>query len=609
MGFPPQRLSNFARSDQFLETIEYEERKKRMQRFDQTHKEVSSMKRTLVFTAIILATITQMVVAGSLSFYHSGGNAVALFTNETEQPVDGLVLTFSTAVEPTNSVGVGANMELASADGAKLLFTGDVIPMGVWEVDWPLADASLVAAAWLKDGKVVQEIDVHAPTANITINGSLIDHPIKFSALGSSDPDGKSIVKYTWTWDDGTTAEGYAVSRIYHHWGLHTATLTVVDEDGESSSRSRVFAVHKPTPRSVPALPAGYYLLSFLNIRGNDVVVGDVDNDGQNELVISSESYGGVDATLSVYEFTDGGYVLSWSDRLPYSTGGLYIGDTDNDGQNELLVGASVSSTGGGGDVRIYKYTGSNNYQKVWSDSINAHIDSGGVYVGDADNDGQNEVAVAVSWYGRQVIVYDHTTGNNYTRTWTTSAGDGKDIVIGDANNDGKNEIIAGWGYSSLGTRMYEFQGGTYHEVWSYNSGYTTRVGIGDIDNDGQNEIMAIGESHKVALQHQGGYSYVAENILPPSDTDRYDGASIGDADNDGQNEIVLLRTAPEIEQAAIIECSNGLYTTSWTSTFGSGSNVYTRYDNCYIGDSDNDGNNEVIFSTDTGVYIYRYRH
>ena len=156
---------------------------------------------------------------------------------------------------------------------------------------------------------------------------------------------------------------------------------------------------------------------------------------------------------------------------------------------------------------------------------------------------------------------------------------------------------------------MYKFAGGSYNEVWTYDSGYTTRVGIGDVDNDGKNELLSIGESHKSVLQHQGGYTYIEQNILDPSDKDRYDGASIGDTDNDGMPEIVLLRTASGIEKATILEYASGVYGASWETTFGSGPNIFTRYDNCYVGDSDNNGQNEIVFSTDSGVYIYRYKH
>ena len=56
-----------------------------------------------------------------------------------------------------------------------------------------------------------------------------------FSAAGSTDPDG-DIASYEWEFGDGGTATGETVVREYDAGGTYTATVTVTDDEGATSS-------------------------------------------------------------------------------------------------------------------------------------------------------------------------------------------------------------------------------------------------------------------------------------------------------------------------------------------------------------------------------------
>lgn len=67
---------------------------------------------------------------------------------------------------------------------------------------------------------------------------------VAFNASASSDRDGQ-IVSYQWTFGDGSTASGMSVSHIYTLAGNYTATLTVTDDFGATSSTSVPIIVNR----------------------------------------------------------------------------------------------------------------------------------------------------------------------------------------------------------------------------------------------------------------------------------------------------------------------------------------------------------------------------
>ena len=68
---------------------------------------------------------------------------------------------------------------------------------------------------------------------------------VKFSAAGSSDPEGGSL-NYFWDFGDGATASGSGVTHSYAAPGVYTATLRVSDGISTSTATTRVFAGNCP---------------------------------------------------------------------------------------------------------------------------------------------------------------------------------------------------------------------------------------------------------------------------------------------------------------------------------------------------------------------------
>ncbi|WP_408095472.1 PKD domain-containing protein [Peredibacter sp. HCB2-198] len=83
-----------------------------------------------------------------------------------------------------------------------------------------------------------------APVASISssVSSGYAPLAVNFDGGASTDPDG-TIASYTWNFGDGTTASGAYVTKTYNNSGNYTATLTVKDNDGATSSATKTINV------------------------------------------------------------------------------------------------------------------------------------------------------------------------------------------------------------------------------------------------------------------------------------------------------------------------------------------------------------------------------
>jgi hypothetical protein len=170
------------------------------------------------------------------------------------------------------------------------------------------------------------------------------------------------------------------------------------------------------------------------------------------------------------------------------------------DGKNNF--GIEIYSASADENIYQYFYNGS-----IWSV---ASIGSGtgamnGVAVGDGDNDGQNEVYAACQDGNIYQCRYSSSTG-----LWTCVpignsglGGPMNSVVVGDADNDGANEVYA----ACTDGFVYEYK--KTLSAWTTiklsnavgNTGAGTplyALAVGDADNDGHMEIYALGQNSHV---------------------------------------------------------------------------------------------------------------
>jgi len=115
-----------------------------------------------------------------------------------------------------------------------------------------------------------------APVARINAPGQLeVGQEGTFDGSASTPAD--RIARYTWSFGDGTTADGTTVRHTYQSASTYNVTLTVIDQDGESNSAGQQVQVvqpGQPTPTATPVPPQAPVINNF-TVSPQEIALGD----------------------------------------------------------------------------------------------------------------------------------------------------------------------------------------------------------------------------------------------------------------------------------------------------------------------------------------------
>jgi serine protease len=205
-------------------------------------------------------------------------------------------------------------------DWAMKTFT---LPSGTYTLRWTYQkDESVwdgLDAGWVDHFNVIYEVSNQLPTANAGSDRSTrVNQSITITGSGS-DPDG-TISAYQWK--EGETVLSDNASFVYTPAteGVHTLTLTVIDDDGATDSDTMVVTV---IANEAPTANAGLDKITTVN-----------------QSISISGSGSDPDGTISSYQWKEGANVLSSSASFNYTptvvgTHTLTLTVTDNDGATD----------------------------------------------------------------------------------------------------------------------------------------------------------------------------------------------------------------------------------------------------------------------------------
>jgi len=222
------------------------------------------------------------------------------------------------------------------------------------------------------------------------------------------------------------------------------------------------------------------------------VAVGDVNGDGVLDTIVGAgpSAPGG---HVKVFDGKTGNLLQSFFSFQGY-TGGVFVasGDVNNDGADDILVGADAGAPGG--HVKVFDGKTGNLLQSFFA----FPGFTGGVRVaaGDVNGDGFADLIVGAGAGapGGHVKVFDGVTGNLLQSFFAFQGfAGGVFVSSGDINSDGKADLIVGAGAGAPGGHVKAFDGVTLAPLSSFLSipGFSGGVRVASIDRnaDGRADI------------------------------------------------------------------------------------------------------------------------
>ncbi len=257
---------------------------------------------------------------------------------------------------------------------------------------------------------------------------------------------------------------------------------------------------------------------NLTGVHYGSIALGDIDNDGDLDLVLTGCSGGGSyttscdDNAEKSFVYINNGISLvensTWKgDMADVWKGSIALGDINNDGKLDLvLTGQTTTSI----ISKVYINNGTGFAENLaWQSSLSA-IDASAVVLGDIDNDNDLDLIISGEDSGntKHTEVYLNN-GSSFARntTWDTNlvaVGDSS-LALGDFDSNGYLDLtLIGCcdkhrTYNNTGTAFSEVQAesGNNQDLGGIFAG---SISLGDYDNDGDLDMLTSGRE---------GYTFV----------------------------------------------------------------------------------------------------
>lgn len=321
--------------------------------------------------------------------------------------------------------------------------------------------------------------------------------PTPFRALTVTDVNSSGPAEIVTGWGDqvfvytgnGTTLSSGWPTSLNQKGYFKAAVVGDIDGDGQkevvaSTTLGWVF-VWSASGASKPGWPKSFASESV------DVTLGDVNRNGVLDVVV-------VEEFSKVHVFTGTGSNLpGWPVSIADVHGPARVADLNRDNTNEVIVGAGYSP------IKLYVLGSTGLVQTGWPRNVasgGGDFPSGQPVIGDMDDDGDLEIVTVTSDGVNASNSYVHIWQHNGTvlRSWSPNALHVRPAVLADVDGDGSLEVLTTVintnGSSSLQVRNGN---GVSLSGWPKTApqapnGWTefTSPIVADIDGDARNEVI-----------------------------------------------------------------------------------------------------------------------
>ena len=361
------------------------------------------------------------------------------------------------------------------------------------------------------------------------------------------------------------------------------------------------------------------------------VAVGDVDGDGDLDFVTANGNVNGTLTSSTVSVRLNGGDATG-SNTGTFSNGSdlamagnprsIALGDVDGDGDLDLVVansnGANVSVRLNGGDA-----TGSNTGVFGGGSEVSTVALPRNVVLGDVDGDGDLDLVTANA-SGPTVSVRlngGDASGSNtgvFSNGSEVGVGNSITVALGDVDGDGDLDLVAA-NNSTTGTVSVRLNGGNASgsNTGTFSNGSEVSIGsgprgvaLGDVDGDGDLDLLAANNADgTVSVRLNGGDGLGGGTGTFSNGSDPAVGSSpitmnLADVDGDGDLDLV---TANGIASGTVsVRLNGGNAAGGGTGVFSSGSTVTVGNTPraVALGDVDGDGDLDLLAANASGTTV-----
>jgi hypothetical protein len=331
---------------------------------------------------------------------------------------------------------------------------------------------------------------------------------------------------------------------------------------------------------------------AYVYFGGSVACAGDVNNDGYADVIIGAKWFDSVqedEGRAFVYHGSSSGLSTTpdWTaeSNQAHSYFGISVesaGDVNDDGYDDVIVGASWFDSGQEDEGRAFVYHGSSSGLSSipnWTaecNATNAHFGHSVASAGDVNDDGYADVIVGAHFYdnlGRVYVYHGSSYGLSFTPDWIVQGDDfnayfGCSVAsAGNVNGDSFDDVIVGASsyessYSTEG-RAYIFHGSSSGlsttPDWTVdgNQDYASLgwcvSSAGDLNLDGYSDVIVGVPGFENGEENEGcahvfcgsdtGLSSTPETTLEINQVDAVFGwfvASAGDVNRDGYPDIIV---------------------------------------------------------------------